>query len=462
MKLKPLDCQARRLHNAVGSVFPLAPMRLKFTITKSRNCRLWLAVPVLLSILFSLVPVAAQSKSRKQITSVWTSTSAEGSFVTVASDSSLNDYEAYTRGDRFYVRIPLADLPNARGSLLGRGFDDVQIQRYGDGLILSFHLLPGTKAHVDQKPNRLEIVFSPPGSKGFANEVANRTRARRITDSAGPVPPTSTSVASRAGRSGRRHAGTARAMVASAAPNKRRPKAKLSESNAARSTNEEGRSKAESQTSKASGNTGSQPAGSKTESSGAMPTSTVSPAAQSASNSASPAAGSSSPKVSPAASPAASQSSSAVAAASPMGSPGTQATPANQESISSASTPAPAPPNQKSDWSSRLHYYQVWAELNWLPLVIAGIVFLILLLLLFWRRSKRQLSVAAKDAKGTTAASRARKVEAPEQSKKQEGTVEPAGASPANRTQGGLARSSPDSALKDEATAEEEREVIEL
>jgi len=43
--------------------------------------------------------------------------------LTVASDVQLSDYEAYTRGDRFYVRI-LWQTCITTGSLLGRGFDD--------------------------------------------------------------------------------------------------------------------------------------------------------------------------------------------------------------------------------------------------------------------------------------------------------------------------------------------------
>src|SRR5467141_31727 len=129
-------------------------------IKNSSKDRRKVAVTLSLSLLVSLSlrPAIAQLRSPKRITSVWTATTADGSRVHVLADSPVNDYEAYTRGGRFYVKIPLADLPSARGSLLGRGFDDVQIQRYGDGIILSFRLQPGTAAHVQQNFNRLEII----------------------------------------------------------------------------------------------------------------------------------------------------------------------------------------------------------------------------------------------------------------------------------------------------------------
>src|SRR6266436_10048165 len=121
-----------------------------------------IAVPLSLCLLFcfSLVRVGGQLRAQKRITSVWTATFAAGSRVTVTADAKLNDYEAYKRGDRFYVKIPLADPPSKTGSLLGRGFDDAQIQRVSDGLLLSFRLQPGTTARVDQKLNRIEVIFS--------------------------------------------------------------------------------------------------------------------------------------------------------------------------------------------------------------------------------------------------------------------------------------------------------------
>ena len=112
---------------------------LKNRKPRSDSRRAVIALTLSLPISLALMPAAAQSRT-KHITSIWTATAADGARVHVISDSPVSDYEAYKRADRFYVKIPKADLPTARGSLLGRGFDDVQIQRYGDGIILSFHL----------------------------------------------------------------------------------------------------------------------------------------------------------------------------------------------------------------------------------------------------------------------------------------------------------------------------------
>lgn len=153
-------------------------MKLKYVKSPmSVNRGHTVAVALSLGLLFclDLEYVGAQLRAQKRITWVWTATDADGSRVTVASDGQLNDYEAYTRGNRFYVKIPAADLPSKTGSLLGRGFDDVQIQRMGDGIMLSFRLQPGTTAHVNQKLNRIELVFSIPTRSSSAGSGADRT-----------------------------------------------------------------------------------------------------------------------------------------------------------------------------------------------------------------------------------------------------------------------------------------------
>jgi hypothetical protein len=86
----------------------------------------------------------------------------EGSRVTIASDASLDDYSAYRAADRFHVVIPQAELAVASNGLSGRGFKDVQIERRGQDLALSFGLQPGVTAKISQKFNRLDVIFSVP------------------------------------------------------------------------------------------------------------------------------------------------------------------------------------------------------------------------------------------------------------------------------------------------------------
>src|SRR6266545_7733606 len=75
------------------------------------------------------------SAKRQHVASLHSSDSPEGSRVVLSSDQSLNDYEAYRRGDRFYVKIPAAEVPRAE-ALRGHGFADVKAQRSGDNTVV--------------------------------------------------------------------------------------------------------------------------------------------------------------------------------------------------------------------------------------------------------------------------------------------------------------------------------------
>jgi hypothetical protein len=112
------------------------------------------------------------SGKRQRTTTLRSSDSPEGSRVAINSDQSLSDYEAYRRGDRFYVKIPAADVPRAEATR-GRGFADVKVQRGADSTVISFRLQPGTTAHVEQRSNKLEVVFRAPGTARVPATAAN-------------------------------------------------------------------------------------------------------------------------------------------------------------------------------------------------------------------------------------------------------------------------------------------------
>ncbi len=118
---------------------------------------------------------------RPHVTTLRASDSPDGSRVTVSSDQSLNNYEAYRRGDRFYVRIPAADVPRAEATR-GRGFGDVRTQRSGDSTVVSFRLQPGATAHVEQHSNRLEVVFTMPGGNTSTNAGRDTKRPQSSPD----------------------------------------------------------------------------------------------------------------------------------------------------------------------------------------------------------------------------------------------------------------------------------------
>jgi hypothetical protein len=102
-----------------------------------------------------------------------------------------------TRGQSVLRKDTQASPPATTGSLLGRGFDDVQIQRVGDGILISFRLQPATTARVEQKTNRIEIVFSipmrsqAPAPNAARSEEGNPNRTNTIGNSVEPTAPVS-------------------------------------------------------------------------------------------------------------------------------------------------------------------------------------------------------------------------------------------------------------------------------
>jgi hypothetical protein len=123
---------------------------------------------------------------------------AEGARVTVNADAALNDYEAFRRGDRFYVKIPLAAFSFSQPRFHGNGFDDVQVQKVGDSVVVSFKLQLGASARVEQHANRLEVIFAAPNrgqsanlgsaSAGVKDPKGSQGNRDRERDAAGPVP----------------------------------------------------------------------------------------------------------------------------------------------------------------------------------------------------------------------------------------------------------------------------------
>lgn len=368
-------------------------MKLKNVKTRElrkRGYAVVVAFSLCLIFCLSVVRGGAQ-KAQKRITSIWTATGAEGSRVTVAADKQLSDYEAYSRGDRFYVKIPLADLPSTTGSLLGRGFDDVQIHRVGDGILLSFRLQPGTTARVEQRLNRVEVVFSIPRQSAgpVRSDVVSGTRARTIRDTAGPTPPasireyqTGPGSSARHGERGARTTGSARGNNPSAAVEPQRSVAKSSAGNVQKSLREkEGASSLPS----SSGASANQSRPTESPAAGKSSVSKDSTAKGSTMSASPQPSSSSSYSPSPRAS-----SSSSLAVASPSGTP--PAEPATRQTTAAAS-PAPISASAgKSNWSSRLHNYKEWVRLNPIPFGIAGLAIVAVLLLMFVRggRSRRR------------------------------------------------------------------------
>ncbi|MCP9495575.1 MAG: HEAT repeat domain-containing protein [Pyrinomonadaceae bacterium MAG19_C2-C3] len=128
----------------------------------------------------------------KRITPLRTTDSPEGSRVTITSDAPLNDYAAYRSGNRFYVVIPGADASAVRSGARGRGFEDAQVQRRGNDAVLSFRLNPGAKARVNQRFNRLDVVFDTPGEIASNNSTQASANNQANTNQSRPTPTQST------------------------------------------------------------------------------------------------------------------------------------------------------------------------------------------------------------------------------------------------------------------------------
>ncbi|MGI8835225.1 MAG: hypothetical protein ACR2H4_01135 [Pyrinomonadaceae bacterium] len=142
----------------------------------------WRCIAVLLAsvclVWVAFISSSAQLKAQKQVTSLQLGQAAEGARVTIISDEALNDYEGFRRGDRFYVRIPQAAFSFSQPTFHGDGFDDVQVQKVGDSVVVSFKLQPGASARVDEHSNRLEVIFTAPNRSQRVNVASNPTSAR--------------------------------------------------------------------------------------------------------------------------------------------------------------------------------------------------------------------------------------------------------------------------------------------
>jgi hypothetical protein len=145
---------------------------LKSVVLESKQCCGVALLSFVCSLWFAVMPVAAQSPNQKRITALQPGAAAEGSRLTIVSDSALNDYEAFRRGDHFYVKIPLAESTSELPHCCGDGFKDVKVKRVGDNLVVSFRLQPGANARVDQRSNQLDVIFSAP-NRSLRDNTAN-------------------------------------------------------------------------------------------------------------------------------------------------------------------------------------------------------------------------------------------------------------------------------------------------
>ncbi|MDT4898591.1 MAG: hypothetical protein QOH25_3668 [Acidobacteriota bacterium] len=132
--------------------------------------------------------VASAVRSQpKRLASIRSIEATEGSRVIITSDASLGDYQAFADSGRFYVLIPSAVEPTAQNELRGHGFTDAQIERRGEDVMLSFGLEAGAGARVNQRFNRLEVLFSTASAQEGTAKVGS-TLATTATPTPTPTP----------------------------------------------------------------------------------------------------------------------------------------------------------------------------------------------------------------------------------------------------------------------------------
>jgi HEAT repeat protein len=103
---------------------------------------------------------------------------AKGSRVSIMSDDTLTGYSSYRSGDRLYVVLPKANAGAISKGASGKGYSDMQVQQRGSDVVVSYRVQPGAKSRVEQKFNRLDVVFDVPSdSQGGAtgSNATNRT-----------------------------------------------------------------------------------------------------------------------------------------------------------------------------------------------------------------------------------------------------------------------------------------------
>ena len=76
----------------------------------------------------------------------------------------IRDYAVYFRNGRFFLSIPRARLDVIQDGLSGQAFTDPTFERHGEDLVISFALLPGTKARVQDQANGLAVFFFSAGA----------------------------------------------------------------------------------------------------------------------------------------------------------------------------------------------------------------------------------------------------------------------------------------------------------
>jgi hypothetical protein len=322
----------------------------------------------------------SNNAKRSHVATIRSADSSEGSRVSISSDQALTDYEAYRRGDKFYVKIPAADVPRAE-AVRGRGFADVTAQRNGSSTTLAFRLHPGSTAHVQQNGNRLDVVIAVAGSN--TPSESSRPRNFQWSDTSGGV---------RSANANNRIQPPRTNNIIETNANKRANQTGKKNSSARDNSNSPGNSNSKSKPDNKNSAAAANKSGNANSSTGLNGAANANSSVASNAGNVNSATGST-----------------AKATPSPIASP-------SQNSINAANSAGPSPTNgaagPRSDFWTRAkergHYWLLLAQLNPIPVAVgAAILVLIIGLLLMQRRrakATRRVRTVTK-SKATTASS---------------------------------------------------------
>lgn len=109
---------------------------------------------------------ASHGPERRRVVTLRRNETPEGDRFSLTSDAPLADYRSFAEADRVCVMIPQAAFVSQHREQSGRGFAAMRIEQRDENVMLSFRLQQGATVAVNQRFNRLEIIF-------MTNERAN-------------------------------------------------------------------------------------------------------------------------------------------------------------------------------------------------------------------------------------------------------------------------------------------------
>lgn len=111
---------------------------------------------------------------------------ADGTRVTISSDSPLDDCDSYREGESFYVSIPWAVAADTRRlSASGQFYESARVEERDDAVLVTFNLREGASARLAKGFNRIEVTFtSETAPSASAARPAHENPARENEEAA--------------------------------------------------------------------------------------------------------------------------------------------------------------------------------------------------------------------------------------------------------------------------------------